>query len=426
MASGVVMTTGNAVIHLLSYPIYLHFLGYEKYGVWLVLATILSFSRLGNLGINQAVMKLIAEEHGRGNIEGIQKYITTATAIICVSGTAVLLLILVFKSQIIAVFKLTDENIKVVLWLLPYIGILSIYIFVVQTLNAALSGLGRMDLANYAHTLGRILAVTIASILLYSGRGIESLLIGSFVSYMFIHIMSFYCITRIDDFRFIRTANFDKVYCKRLLRFGGCVVGGSFVSMLLHPFNNFVIARYIGVSTLPIYEIGMRISMQIRGLIDASMRVLLPEVSRLNATPTNETYERIREINRKITWFLLTGGALLYGLLFVTAEPLLKLWLGQRYVDALPCVTRIMLIGGFLTIFGTPAYYTVMAIGRIRHVFVGHALQSCANVLFVFIIVIKSNVYSIDMVAWISSLTMVLGAWYMVLQKKLAMRQYLC
>ena len=224
----------------------------------------------------------------------------------------------------------------------------------------------------------------------------------------------------------MRTANFDKAHCKRLLRFGGCVVGGSFVSMLLHPFNNFVIARYIGVSTLPIYEIGIRTSMQIRGLIDASMRVLLPEVSRLNATPTNETYERIREINRKITWFLLTGGALLYGLLFVTAEPLLKLWLGQRYVDALPCVTRIMLIGGFLTIFGTPAYYTVMAIGRIRHVFVGHALQSCANILFVFIIVIKSNVYSINMVAWISSLTMVLGAWYMVLQKKLAMRQYLC
>jgi hypothetical protein len=31
------------------HPIYLHFLGYEKYGVWLVLATVLTFVQLGNL-----------------------------------------------------------------------------------------------------------------------------------------------------------------------------------------------------------------------------------------------------------------------------------------------------------------------------------------------------------------------------------------
>jgi len=56
------------------FPIYLHFLGYERYGVWLVLATVLSFAQLGNLGIDQAVMKLVAEEHGRGDIEGIKRH----------------------------------------------------------------------------------------------------------------------------------------------------------------------------------------------------------------------------------------------------------------------------------------------------------------------------------------------------------------
>jgi len=32
------------------------------------LAIVLSFAQLGNLDIGQAVMKLAAEEHGRGNI----------------------------------------------------------------------------------------------------------------------------------------------------------------------------------------------------------------------------------------------------------------------------------------------------------------------------------------------------------------------
>lgn len=34
MASGVVVTVINAVAMMAAFPIYLHFLGYEKYGVW--------------------------------------------------------------------------------------------------------------------------------------------------------------------------------------------------------------------------------------------------------------------------------------------------------------------------------------------------------------------------------------------------------
>jgi len=57
MASGVVVTVINAVAMMVAFPIYLHFLGYEKYGVWLVLATVLSFAQLGNMGKNKTVKK---------------------------------------------------------------------------------------------------------------------------------------------------------------------------------------------------------------------------------------------------------------------------------------------------------------------------------------------------------------------------------
>ena len=73
MASGVVVTVISAVAMMAAYPIYLRFLGYEKYGVWLVLATVLSFAQLGNLGIGQAVMKMVAEEHGHGDKLPLQR-----------------------------------------------------------------------------------------------------------------------------------------------------------------------------------------------------------------------------------------------------------------------------------------------------------------------------------------------------------------
>ena len=99
MASGPITTIINAVAMAVAFPVYLHFLGYEKYGVWLVLATVLSFAQLGNLGISQAVMKLVAEERGRGDVVGIQRYVTSALALLCLSGTVVLVIILALKNR---------------------------------------------------------------------------------------------------------------------------------------------------------------------------------------------------------------------------------------------------------------------------------------------------------------------------------------
>ena len=365
MASGVVVTVINTVAMMAVFPIYLHFLGYEKYGVWLVLATVLSFAQLGNLGIGQAVMKLVAEEHGRGNIEGIQKYVTTALALLCLSGSLVLIVVLLFKTQIIGVFKLSDENAQTALWLLPYIGILSIYVFFVQALNATLSGLGRMDLSNYIQSIGRIVAVTVATILLFSGRGIESLLIGNTLMYMFIHIASLICIRRMALIRFLRIGNLDAQRGKRILNFGGAVFGGSVVNMLLSPFNKLMLSRYAGVSSIPIYEIAFTGSMQVRGLIEAGLRALMPEISRLSGNMTRYAKDRIAQITRRAMRLIFLFGIPMYGILAIFSSFLLRIWLGDRFVEILPAAFRIMLIGSFLSLLGVPAYYNLMGIGYV-------------------------------------------------------------
>jgi len=422
IASGMIATVINTIVMAVGYPIYLHYLGYEKYGLWLVLSVVLTFAQLGNLGIGSAVTKLVAEEYGRGNVEAIQHYITTALVLLCLSGSAVLITILLFKGKIVAIFRLSDANAQAVSSLVPYVGILSIYVFVVQVFDATLSGLGRMDLANCLQSVSRIVGVTVAAILLYIGWGIESLLIGNTLSYVFIHIISLICIRRIVHIRLLWMNNMDFQRGRRILHFGGTIFGGTLMSMLLHPFNRFVLARYVGIATLPIYEIGFNINGQIRGMIDSGMRALVPEISHLSSNATIESYQKIRGIDRRLAKPILAGAAILYGFLFIAAEPILKLWLGQRFVNELPWVVRIIGIGSLLTVLGVPAYYTVMALGRVHHVFLGHALQSCVSVLCIYIIVIKSGFYSVNIVAFISSFAMVLGAWYMVLQKNLALR----
>ncbi len=422
MASGVVVTVINAVAMMAAFPIYLHFLGYEKYGVWLVLATVLSFARLGNLGIDQAVMKLVAEEHGRGDIEGIQRYVTTALALLCLSGGLILIAVLVFKTQIIGAFKLTGENAKMVSWLLPYIGCLSIYVFLVQALNATLSGLGRMDLANYIQSVGRIVAVTVATILLYTGHDIESLLIGSTVSYLFINVVSLICIWRIARIRLLRINNLDTQRCKRLLRFGGAVFGGSLISMLFSPFNKLMLSRYTGVSSIPVYEIAYRGSMQIRGLVASGLRALMPEISRISGNMTRNAIDRISQIYRRAMKLIFLFGIPMYGVLIIFAPLLLRVWLGDRFVEALPSVFRIMLIGTFLSLLGVPAYYTLMGVGQVRRNLESHIVQSTSNVTIVLTSILLVSTVSLTTIVFSVSVGMGASTAFLIWRKQQAFK----
>ncbi|MHC4585584.1 MAG: oligosaccharide flippase family protein [Planctomycetota bacterium] len=422
MASGVATTVVNIAVMAAGYPIYLHFLGYEKYGIWLVLATVLTFAQLGNLGMGPAVLKLVAEEYGRGDINGIQQYVTTALALLCVSGSFILIVVVVFKIQIVAAFKLSDENAKMVLWLLPYIGLLSIYVLVVQVFESVLSGLGRMDLANYIRSLSRAVNVIFSSLLLSTGWDVKSLLIGSVLSYLFIHIASLVCIWRIAPIRFLRIGSFDVYRCKRLFHFGGAVFGSSLISMLLSPFNKLMLSRYAGVSTVPIYEIAYNGGMQIRSIIEVGLRALMPEVSRIGVTITSCVRDRISHIYRRTMKFIFLFGVPMYAGLIIFAPSLLKLWLGERFVDEITVAFRIMLIASLLSLLCSPAYHILMGAGWMRQIVFSHLIQSTINFVLVIAAVTAGLLVRPQMVCFAVALGVGSSALYLIIQVRLMLR----
>lgn len=420
MASGMATAVVNIAVMAAGYTIYLHFLGYEKYGVWLVLAVVLTFAQLGDLGINPAITKLVAEEYGRKNIEGIQCYITTALAMLCLSGIIVLGTVLIFKLQIIALFRLSSEDAKLAGWLLPYIGVLSVYIFIVNVFNATLSGLGRMDLANYIQTASKVLAVAAAAILLYFGRGIESMIISSAVSYLFIQAVSIICVRKMIPIRILHISNLNAQCGQRLLSFGGAVFGGSLISMFLSPFNKLMLSRYAGVSTVPIYEIAYNGSMQIRALFEAALRAIMPEISRIGGEMTINAKERILQLCRRTMKLIFLLGIPIYGILAIFASLLFKVLLGDRFVETLPGAFRIMLIGTFLSLVGVPAYYVLMGMGYVRYTLVSYIIQSTVNVAIIISCVLLFSTASVSAIVVSTSFGMVASTAYLIWRKQKA------
>ena len=399
MASGMVTTVINTVVMVVAYPIYLHFLGYEKYGVWLVLATVLTFIQLGNLGIGPAVMKLVAEEYGRGNTEGIQSYVTTALWTLAVTGCIALVVLILGVKPIIGLFKLGPENAALAEHFLPYMGILTVYAFLTQILTATLSGLGRMDQANYRDSACRVISLGVTVVLLIFGYGIVSLLIGMVTNYLLIHITSILLIRKIVSIHILKF-NWDIEKFKKLVSFGGAVFGASIISMLFSPFNKLMLSRYAGVSTIPIYEIAFSGSMQIRALFEAALRAMMPEVSRIGATMTDYARDGISQIYRRAMKLIFLFGVPMYGVMIVCLAPLLRLWLRSRFVDELPIAFRIMLISTFLSLLSVPSYYTLLGVGMVRYTLISHIILSGVTALIVLTTVFISHRISVEAISW--------------------------
>jgi O-antigen/teichoic acid export membrane protein len=305
--------------------------------------------------------------------------------------------------------------------LLPFIGALSVYVFLVHVLVASLSGLGRMDLANYVQTGGRAAGLGVSAVLLWRGRGIESLLIGSVSTYVVIHVVAIVLIHRLAPVRLLRLRHLSPARCRRLLAFGGAVFGGSIMTMLFSPFNRLMLSRYAGLAAIPVYDIAFNAAMQIRGLIEAGLRAMVPEVSRIGANLSLAAVERIRRINRRAIGVILLAGPPVYLLLLGFAPALLRLWLGKRFVDEVPVAFRIFLLGTFVSLLCVPAYHTLLGLGRATQCFIGQAILAVTGGVAVLAIVAWNGRLSPTDVALASLPGFILTSSYVVARQRRAL-----
>ena len=416
MISGSVLTLINTLVGLIAFPVYLNYLGVEEYGVWLLLAVILNISRLGMLGVPEAITKLISEYEAQQNILIQERIISTALIILLGMGLFVVIVTLVLMESIIGILGLSQDNSVTASVYLPYIAILSAYIFISETVNSVLSGLGRMDKANYIKSLSGLFAMATSFLLLYWGLGLESLIVGSTVGFLYLHAASAISIGRIKSIKLFSFMNWSKGEVAKILSFGGGVSGMSLLTMFLSPFNKVILSRYVNIEAVVVYEIGYRIASQLRSFYHMFFKALLPEVSKESAKNTKEAGLRIGNIKKNSIGLILIVGLPPYLILFLLSEPLLKLWLGGGYIESMTDVTKIFLVSSFFILLSVPSYFTFLGVGKVKQGLVAALIHAIVNLGIIFSCLWIGVPLDVYIVVFSTALGMALGAIYLIVQ----------
>jgi O-antigen/teichoic acid export membrane protein len=424
--AGAASAIAGGAISAVAYTVYLHFLGYEQFGLWLSVAIVLSFAQFGNLGLAPAVTIKVAEDYAREDFEGVRGTVSTALLTLTAIGLAVLAAVLLFGGYIIGAMRLSAPLALQARNLLPFVAFLSLYVVQIETLSSVVVGLGRLDLSVGAQLVSRLMSLVISAVLLACGFGVVSLPIGTLVSYCFLHITSLYLTRRITGQSCFSLSSFDFGRLRRLAAFGGGVLTCSFINLLLGPLNKFALTRYAGPSTVPVYELAWMLGMQLRSVLETGLRGLIPEVSRLAALRTSDWATRVRRVNARAMKLILVAGLPVFAIALLFAPPIVRLWLGARFRPEIIPAIRLLLAGSFVSLLGVPGYYTLMGIKRLSHVIAGHSVLALTNATLLGVFALLGGTLSSTSVAAATATGLATGGLYVLFAAQIATRRVAC
>jgi O-antigen/teichoic acid export membrane protein len=180
--------------------------------------------------------------------------------------------------------------------------------------------LGIRDVASYA------LALPVAIILAWRGAGFWAIvslpLTGTFIQMVLSWAM----------FRWIPSLPRRGAKVGSMVGFGGSIATSYLLVNLMRNADNILIGRFLGAGPLGLYSRAYNLVMQpARQLFDPVGSVAIPAFSRLQGDPERFARYYLRTINL-MTWV----SASIFGFLFVAAEPVTLLILGNKWRAAIP------------------------------------------------------------------------------------------
>jgi O-antigen/teichoic acid export membrane protein len=255
---------------------------------------------------------------------------------------------------------------------------LSAVALITQLYASVVAGLGRMDVANYVDSAGRIIGLLASVTLVWRGWSLDGLAVGTALYYGFSQLAMAIALRRLggSGVLSLRAANWKSV--RRLSAIGLGMFASSLLAMLLHPFNRFVMARWCGVSSVPVYEIAYSAAMQLRALAETGFRAMAPEISNL-ASKGRAGMARVRAMVRRGEALSVALGLPVWMAVSAVAPAAMKLWLGSRFDVEIPPSFRVVQVGTFLSLLCVPSYYALLGLGRSGKVFVANIIQSLVN-----------------------------------------------
>ncbi len=314
----------NIVIPILIIPFMTSNLGHEKYGLWVLLSSIMIYFNLGSLGFGNTLIRALSKTD---IIETINKHISTMLVFLLIMVLVLCGIFFVVLMNFTHIFEITPNIMHVAKITFIIVFITFVINFITNIFYALLFAKGMIHISNAIGIFQAISTAILLFITLYFGYSLIGIALVYFTVSFFVGIMVYFIAKSKIKFQ-ISIRYFDKKTLKEMSVPSIHYFLLSLSSMIIMYSDNITISSFLSVSAVAAYAIAYKLIDVSQKLLFKLSDILLPDVAKLYE---DGDYQSILLMHNKVLLISVFFSLLGYGILFFWGIDIIRLWVGNEF-----------------------------------------------------------------------------------------------
>jgi len=326
-----------------------------EFGVWVLLSAIfLESYTLLDLGFGAAFVKYISAFHAHEDYPSINKALFSGFVFYILLGALIVGVGLLLQNVIFLFFNISSaENVYLFTLIACAVGNLGVMFL------SVFRGVQRMDKSNGIEIGVSILNALGVVLVLSAGWGLSGLALNALINALILLVASWFTVKRAMP-RISLGLHYDGALLSEMFRYGAQILVSRLGSIVSFKLDKLIVARFLGLATVPFYEFGARLSGMVRTVPLLMMSALIPATSELGARNDKEKIIQTYLMTSRYVALIAVG---LVAFVALEAESILRLWLGTG-VEQSALLVQILLIGYGANVLAGPASQTGAGVGH--------------------------------------------------------------
>ena len=365
------------VVGILISPFILHRLGDEAYGLYALVFSVTGYFGLLDFGIGISLGRYVARYSALGEIEDLNRYVSTTFFTYCVLGFIVLACSVVLASSVNSIFRITPEFHRRAEILFLMVGAAIALGFPMGVFGGILSGLQRFSTQNLFGICGTLLRAALVVVVLTHGLGVLAVCavtLGVRAAVPFIYSA---IVFRALPLR-ISLKHIDREKFKLMANYSLPAFVISLGTRFFFEADQAITGMFVSTAAVTYFSIGERLSRYSTGFTDTLADLFGPLASHYDAT---ENLDGLRKMLVQGTRACALTSFPFLVLMIVLGKHVIAVWMGARYVTASYPVLIVLLAPFVLSRAEDPTRRILYGMARHRFIAYIRVGEGFANVV---------------------------------------------
>lgn len=333
------------LVTLIATPLLLKWLGVASFGLQSLVAVIIGYFTLMDLGLDLPIMKLLSETRAKNDLQGENRMLSTTLQLYGLIGVAGMLSIMLASAWLPrAVFRVPSDLLPEATLVFRLAGLGFLGSVLTSWGKAVAAGLQRFEIIGFVSCISSVVGVGLGLIVVMLGFGV--------VGYVLVRVVvslltgpAHWMAAR----RFLPTFEFkwgiDRNALGRVSSYVGYGAVNRIVGSVVGRLDQTLIGIWLGVAAAGVYSVPYLMVTSLGYMAANTLGFLFPMASELQSLGR---MDQLRNVFVRATRFVSAVAGMAFVLLFVFADKVLTLWVPTIAVQATP-VLRLLTAAVYIT-----------------------------------------------------------------------------